>query len=117
MTLEALGEEVHAMALRKGWWRGEQRERVELLLDWIVEEVEEAREAYRARGTALWYSRDAEGLAKPEGIGSELADIAMIVFDLALGLGVVLPADVREKLSYNLLRKYRRDADGRLIDA
>ena len=110
--LEVVGRDVHSMATEKGWWDGPQPIRVQRLLDWIIEEVEEARNAYMDYGLSDWESTDADGLVKPEGMGSELADIYMIVADLALGLDFDLAGDSEKKLAYNRVRKYRRDAHG-----
>ena len=87
-------------------------QRVHRLFDWLIEEVEEAREAWDKAATRSWYSTDSEGLLKPEGIASELADIDLILGDLALGLGIDLTAAGRQKLDYNHVRRYRRDKAG-----
>lgn len=44
---------------------------------------------------------------KPEGFGSELADIIIRVFDLAEELGIDLGAEVLRKMRYNATREYR----------
>ena len=112
VTIDTLGERIHRFAVAKGWWEYPEGQRVNRLLDWIIEEVEEARTAYNERGKELWVSVDAEGLAKPEGFGVELADIQGILSDLAIGTGQHLPYLLESKLAYNLIRKYRRDAEG-----
>ena len=109
---EELALEVHKMAVEKGWWDNPLDQRVHRLLDWIIEEVEEAREAWDEAAKLSWFSTDSEGLLKPEGIASELADIDLILGDLALGLGIDLTAAGRLKLDYNHVRKYKRDKAG-----
>ncbi len=44
---------------------------------------------------------------KPEGFGSELADILIRVFDLAEELGIDIGAEVLRKMRYNATREYR----------
>jgi NTP pyrophosphatase (non-canonical NTP hydrolase) len=46
-------------------------------------------------------------LLKPEGFGSELADIVIRVFDLAEDLGIDIAAEIRRKMRYNESRAYR----------
>lgn len=45
--------------------------------------------------------------AKPEGFGSELADIVIRVFDLAEDLGIDLAAEIKRKMHFNESRAYR----------
>lgn len=71
--LEDMAREVHAMAVSKGWWDVPATVRIPRLLAWLHEEVEEAERAWAEHGAEEWYSVDAEGLSKPEGLGSELA--------------------------------------------
>ncbi len=112
MTLEELGVEVHEMAVRKGWWEQPRSQRIPRLCKWLHEEACELRDAWATGGNTAWTSIDAEGLEKPEGVPSELADIYLIVADIAHGLGIDLVAAAREKLSYNQVRKYKRDKTG-----
>jgi len=46
-------------------------------------------------------------LPKPEGFGSELADIVIRVFDLAEDLGIDLAAEIKRKMLFNESRAYR----------
>ena len=109
---QSIAQRVHVMAVSKGWWNDPLEHRVPRLLDWLLEEVEEAREAYLYFKTDDFTSIDAEGLEKPEGFGSELADLSLIIDDLALGTGIDLDAQKEKKLAYNLVRKYKRDYKG-----
>jgi NTP pyrophosphatase (non-canonical NTP hydrolase) len=47
------------------------------------------------------------GVAKPEGLPSELADIIIRVFDSAVFLGVDLEKAISEKMAYNATRPHR----------
>ena len=119
MDISDLQREVHAFTVAKGWWDYPEADRVNRLLDWIIEEVEEAREAYRLFGTRVWVEKDAQGLPKPEGFGVELGDILLLVLDLAAGTEKhtrQLEYNTTTKLAYNKVRKYRRDAEGRTLD-
>ena len=66
-------------------------------------EVSEALEAWRNDEPISWTS---EG-GKPEGIGSEFADIAIRLFDYSHRMGVDLDTEIRDKLAYNTTREYR----------
>lgn len=44
---------------------------------------------------------------KPEGFGSELADIVIRVFDLAEDMGIDLATEIKRKMRYNESRPYR----------
>lgn len=44
---------------------------------------------------------------KPEGLGSELADIVIRVFDLAGLVGIDIAAEIERKMKYNESRPYR----------
>lgn len=115
--LESMGREVHEMAIAKGWWSGmPTKARVNLLMDWLIEEVEEAREAFNQEDAYAWTLVDSDGIEKPEGFPSELADIFLIVMDLANRFSIDFPVTVRQKLDYNHVRRYRRDAQGKLIE-
>ncbi len=119
VTLEELGAEVHEMAVRKGWWQSPFFQRIRRLGEWLREEAFEAEEALAVQGKRAWHSVDAEGLEKPEGVGSELADIWLLAQDITHGvedyarsLGIDLTVTTREKLSYDQVRKYKRDKTG-----
>jgi NTP pyrophosphatase (non-canonical NTP hydrolase) len=72
-------------------------------------EVSEALEAYRiwglGDGTAL---QTLEGTdAKPEGIGSEFADVLIRLLDYAARFDVNLDYEYERKMAYNRTRPYR----------
>jgi len=78
-------------------------------------EVSEALEAYRshrlndATGPALCAGPPScpEHRAKPEGVGSELADVLIRLLDMADVFGIDLAAEYHRKLAYNRTRSYR----------
>jgi NTP pyrophosphatase (non-canonical NTP hydrolase) len=70
----------------------------------IVSEAAEALEAVRT-GNIDAYNDPTSG--KPEGLPSELADVAIRNFDLADMLGIDLTRALEEKHSYNLGRAHR----------
>lgn len=88
----------------------------------ITTEVAEAAEVFRdaktfgsiqatyqeAGGRMHLYDDASTHPPKPEGFGSELADIIIRVFDLAEELGIDLGAEVLRKMRYNATREYRR---------
>jgi NTP pyrophosphatase (non-canonical NTP hydrolase) len=54
------------------------------------------------------------GPAKPEGVGSELADEFIRLLDMADVFGIDLPFEVERKIAYNATRPYRHG--GRTLD-
>ena len=46
-------------------------------------------------------------ICKPEGLGSELADIVIRVFDLAGMLKIDIANEIERKMRYNVTRPYR----------
>ena len=72
----------------------------------IVSEVSEATEIFRHPREGLadrW--QDEKG--KPQGFGSELADIIIRTAGLAGALGIDLEREIREKMEYNVNRPYK----------
>lgn len=116
-ALATLAEEVHEFAVSRSWWKDDLNHRVLRLLDWIIEEVEEAREAWQTHGLASWTTEDEEGQLKPEGFRTELFDIFGILMDLALGTETDVPQEGTIKMAYNRVRKYRRDYKGDALTA
>lgn len=78
-------------------------------------EVSEALEAWRVHGTVdatavLTHTDQATGqyaLAKPEGVGSEFADVLIRLLDDCAMFGVDLADEYERKLAYNRTRPYR----------
>lgn len=74
----------------------------------IVSEVSEATEAYRKWGLAdATTESDGTVTVKPEGVGSEYADILIRLLDQCERDGVDLVTEVERKLTYNQQRGYR----------
>ena len=86
----------------------------------LVTEVAEAMEAYRKWGTDDATSITAEfdtrngsfyperyPLPKPEGVGSELADVFIRLLDDCARYGVDLEVEYERKLAYNRTREFR----------
>jgi NTP pyrophosphatase (non-canonical NTP hydrolase) len=67
----------------------------------IVSEAVEAMEELRAGKSPI--AREIIG-GKPEGFGSELADIVIRVFDLAMNEKIDLATELLEKMAYNKTR-------------
>jgi len=68
-------------------------------------EVSEALEAYRNHGLQDQTGRKMGG--KPEGVGSELADVLIRLLDTADRFGIDLTAEYERKVAFNATRPYR----------
>lgn len=93
-------------------WKQSVTKRIPRLLEWIEEERKEALTEWLNNGAISYYNQDSNGLDKPEGLGSELADIIMIVLDIAEGLDIDIQGEIAAKFLYNTMRQYTRDAKG-----
>lgn len=102
-TLTELAQDSWQVAEDAGWHKkisdGVEGTCTRLML--IVSEVSEAMEAYRTDGTGAWVSGEH---FKPEGFGSELADIIIRVCDLAVIAGIDLEQAVEQKAAFNAIR-------------
>ncbi len=74
----------------------------------IHSEVSEALEAWRHNKDRCWFEVD----GKPEGIGSELADVVIRVAELAQWLGIDLDSITEAKMAYNRRRGDTPRRDG-----
>ena len=74
-------------------------ERLMLIVSEAVEAMEELRNGNSPIARAI-----VDG--KPEGFGSELADIVIRVFDLAISERIDLAKEILEKMAYNRTRPY-----------
>lgn len=107
--VRSLVAESHRIARDRGWWDdGQEKTFIEAVM-LVVSEAAEAVEEYRhGRGlTEVHYETGTNGLPKPCGIPSELADIVIRTADLCGRWGIDLDAAIAEKLAYNATRPYR----------
>lgn len=105
--LDELGLQAHRNASEKGFWVSYRNSSSMLVRDVLASklalihsEVSEALEELRNPEQSIYRGRRRED-GKPEGFGSELADIVIRVADLAHGLGLSLGAEVASKMKYN----------------
>jgi NTP pyrophosphatase (non-canonical NTP hydrolase) len=128
-TLAAMTAEVREINVEKGWRRAEGGPGDNSFGDYLAllhSELSEALESYRdhrlADATAV---EDCEGPVcdihghepiKPEGVGSEFADILIRLPDMADVFGIDLAFEYQRKVAYNRARPYqhggRTVADG-----
>ncbi len=110
-SLDDWGHEVHHIALEHGWWdlymlptagMALTVDQVLAKLALVTSEVSETVEAVRNGEPHLEF-RD----GKPEGIGSELADVVIRVMDLCEALDIDLQRCMHEKVKYNASRPFR----------
>jgi NTP pyrophosphatase (non-canonical NTP hydrolase) len=117
MPLHDLAKEIARINRANGWFEGRRSINDELML--IVGEVAEAHEEDRkGKGPGQRYyshlgvartsaHNEEQGLNKPEGIPSEMADILIRVLDFCWRYNIDIDAVVEEKLAYNATRGYR----------
>lgn len=105
-TLNEIAQEAYDSAYDNGWHDGRENEfgvvaRTTTFerLALVHSEVSEALEAFRKHGAEEWW---VDG--KPEGLGSELADIIIRVGELAIWHDIDLDEVIEEKMAYNANR-------------
>jgi NTP pyrophosphatase (non-canonical NTP hydrolase) len=100
-TLADLANEVEAFCHDKGWYDKPVSFGEAMAL--LHSKVSEALEAWRDWGT----EDHTEPGGKPEGIGSEFADVFIRLLDDCARFGVDLEAEYERKMAYNRTRPYR----------
>lgn len=105
-TIADMTEEVREINIAKGW-----REGTNTFGDYIAllhSEASEALEAFREHGledaTEVVYGAR---LPKPEGVGSEYADVLIRLLDMCDVQGIDLAREYERKMAYNRTRAYQ----------
>lgn len=120
-SISAWQKDVHELAKEKGWWENWERPFSEIIAN-LHGEVSEMWEQWRD-GHAMTevygvvydiHHRakhvpidDALNGAKPEGIPTEAADLAIRLMDFCERYGIDLEAEIARKHEYNKTRPYR----------
>lgn len=101
-SLREMATEVARLNMEKGW-RSKSRSFGEFVA-LLHSEVSEMLEAFRS-----WGRKDATATpeAKPEGIGSEAADVLIRLLDMCEYYSVDLEWEFERKMAYNRTRGYR----------
>lgn len=122
-TLAQMTREVRAINIDKGWRSADGGPGSNTFGDYIAllhSELSEALEAYRdhrlddATGprTEIWTDTNPPVLhgwreSKPEGVGSELADVLIRLLDTCDVFGIDLTAEYERKVTFNRTRPYQ----------
>lgn len=106
-TLGAMTQEVMEWCHSKGWYDNPVSFLEAMAL--LHTEVSEAVEAWRKWGTddATDPTIEPNLIHKPEGIGSEFADVLIRLLDDCGRFGIDLEAEYHRKMAYNRTRPYR----------
>jgi NTP pyrophosphatase (non-canonical NTP hydrolase) len=109
-SIQELQNEVAAWARSKGWYDSPVSFGEAIAL--LHSEVSEALEAYRETGLESYTAHaidqgEGESLPKPEGVGSEFADVLICLLDYAERFSIDLEGEYVRKMAYNETRAYR----------
>lgn len=106
-TFNQLQADIHNNAKAHGWWDTDRTfgEVIALAHSELSEALEEHRTHKQPAET--YYSFDAEGNKKPEGIPAELADCVIRIMDYCGRTGINLAAAILEKHAYNKTRPHK----------
>ena len=116
--LKRVAAQCHATAKAKGWWdkykNGLDADQTCAKIALIHSELSEGLAEVRVGSPHLYFKHTEETVAsvpsgdpKPEGLGIELADAAIRIFDLAEFLGIDIAEMIRIKMQYNETRSHR----------
>lgn len=117
-SIEELTAEIREINVAHGWRSAAGGPGTNTFGDYIAllhSEVSEALEAYRdhrlADATGPSYQEamnpNLPELPKPEGVGSELADVFIRLVDMCDVFGIDLPFEIERKVAYNRTRPYQ----------
>lgn len=107
--IESYCEDCHKTAQDKGWYEKDPPTVLESLC-LITSEISEAVEVYRKSGPSCLNEKSDYGdqfQNKVKTFGSELADIAIRLFDFCGYHGIDLQYEIDAKILYNRTREYR----------
>lgn len=101
LLLREMAMEVEEWAKSKGWWQDGRTFGDECAL--MHSEISEALESYRVTAFESWTGDN----DKPEGVGSELADLFIRLLHTCGEHDIDLFAEYRAKMDFNYGREYR----------
>jgi NTP pyrophosphatase (non-canonical NTP hydrolase) len=112
-TIPRMTAEVRAVNIEKGWRSADGGPGSNTFGDYIAllhSELSEALEAFRDYRLADATDADhfnTAGLPKPEGVGSEMADVLIRLLDTCDVFGIDLAAEYERKVAYNRTRSFQ----------
>ena len=105
-TLEEYQQEVYEINVANGWFESERTFGEDVAL--LHSEVSEMLEAFRDSGLDDTTAVPQDGvLPKPEGVGSEAADVLVRLFDTCHRAAIDLRFEFERKIAYNRTRGYK----------